>query len=72
MKKKPDQPSPATAEQGPNVPFRLSQAMQDAEHRKRLAGSSGPASSVRKINPKDYMPAPSSKPTKSPTRKDKR
>jgi len=45
--------------------FALSQAMQDAEHRKKLAGSSGPASGVRRIDPKDYQPAPSSKPTKT-------
>ena len=44
--------------------FALSQAMQDAEHRKKLAGSAGPASGVRRIDPKDYQPAPSSKPQK--------
>ncbi len=44
--------------------FPLSQALQDAEHRKRLAGSSGPASDVRRIDPKDYQPAPTSKPQK--------
>lgn len=41
-------------------------AMEDAERRKRLAGSSGPASDVRRIDPKDYVPAPSSKPPKPP------
>ena len=58
---KPADRKPAAAKPG----FALSQAMQDAEHRKKLAGSSGPASGVRRIDPKDYQPAPSSKPKKS-------
>ncbi|HEX9463777.1 MAG TPA: hypothetical protein VGB82_14355 [Alphaproteobacteria bacterium] len=53
----------------PNVADRLDlaakRAMQDAEYRKQRAGSSGAASDVRRIDPKDYVPAPTSKPGKS-------
>jgi len=56
-----DKKRPATVKPA----FAVSQAMQDAEHRKKLAGSSGPASGVRRIDPKDYQPAPSSKPKKT-------
>ena len=54
-----DKPKPA-----PAPAYALSRAMQEAEQRKQRAGSSGPASGVRRIDPKDYQPAPTSKPKK--------
>jgi hypothetical protein len=48
------------------LPSHIAREMERAEERKRRMGSSGPASDVRRIDPKDYQPAPSSKPVRPP------
>jgi hypothetical protein len=67
--KQPDEQNEKRPRGKPGLSDRLEltakRALEDAERRKRLAGSSGPASDVRRIDPKDYVPAPSSKPNKT-------
>ena len=60
---------PQTPAQGPGLtrlPTHIAREMERAEERKRRLGSSGPASEVRRIDPKDYQPAPTNKPVRPP------
>jgi hypothetical protein len=61
-----DAPSSAPGQTPTRLPSHISLEMERAEERKRRLGSSGPASEVRRIDPKDYQPAPTNKPTRPP------
>jgi hypothetical protein len=62
----PDAAAPAAPPQTglTRLPSHVAREMERAEERKRRLGSSGPASEVRRIDPKDYQPAPSNKPVR--------
>lgn len=59
-------PTPAPGQPLTRVPSHVAREMERAEEYKRRLGSSGPASDVRRIDPKDYQPAPTSKPDRPP------
>lgn len=58
----PAEAKPAAAPTAKPLRTLLAREMERIEERQRQLGSSGPASNVRRVDPKDYVPAPSSKP----------
>ena len=62
----PATPAPAPGQSLTRVPSHVARQMERAEEYKRRMGSSGPASDVRRIDPKDYQPAPTTKPDRPP------
>ena len=59
-------PAPAPGQSLTRMPSHVARQMERAEEHKRRMGSSGPASEVRRIDPKDYQPAPTTKPDRPP------